>query len=107
MKPMCELSGGAEGLHGLGLVAPGWRVRLLLATAVARYADVLLLDEPTNHLDAQAPRSELQGLCQAVSWLVGYLTLKRKATSVAGKLRRACKLEPAITLALSKIFKES
>lgn len=33
--------------------APGWRVRLLLATAVARAADVLLLDEPTNHLDSQ------------------------------------------------------
>lgn len=50
LKPICELSGG-------------WRVRLLLATAVARSADVLLLDEPTNHLDAQA-----------VSWLVVYLT---------------------------------
>lgn len=49
-KPVCELSGG-------------WRVRLLLATAVARQADVLLLDEPTNHLDSQA-----------VAWLVGYIT---------------------------------
>lgn len=58
LKPICELSGG-------------WRVRLLLATAVARSADVLLLDEPTNHLDAQA-----------VSWLVVYLTRKRDSTSV-------------------------
>ncbi|CAE7022584.1 NEW1 [Symbiodinium natans] len=49
-KPVCELSGG-------------WRVRLLLATAVARQADVLLLDEPTNHLDSQA-----------VAWLVNYIT---------------------------------
>ncbi|CAK9089044.1 [NU+] prion formation protein 1, partial [Durusdinium trenchii] len=57
MKPVCELSGG-------------WRVRLLLATAVARAADVLLLDEPTNHLDSQA-----------VSWLVSYLN-HRKSTSV-------------------------
>ena len=38
----------------MDLLAEGWRVRLLLATAVARSADVLLLDEPTNHLDAQA-----------------------------------------------------
>jgi len=41
----------------------GWCVRLLLATAVARKADVLLLDEPTNHLDTTA-----------VQWLVDYLT---------------------------------
>mmetsp|Transcript_95061 Transcript_95061/g.273645 ORF Transcript_95061/g.273645 Transcript_95061/m.273645 type:complete len:725 (+) Transcript_95061:124-2298(+) len=41
----------------------GWRVRLLLAAAVAQRADVLLLDEPTNHLDASA-----------MAWLVKYLT---------------------------------
>lgn len=50
----------------------GWRVRLLLATAVAQRADVLLLDEPTNHLDAEA-----------VQWLVDYLTCDlRDATSL-------------------------
>ena len=41
----------------------GWRMRLLLATAVAQRPDVLLLDEPTNHLDVEA-----------VQWLVSYLT---------------------------------
>ncbi|CAK0789275.1 unnamed protein product, partial [Prorocentrum cordatum] len=49
-RPLRELSGG-------------WRVRLLLATAVARRADVLLLDEPTNHLDSQAK-----------DWLAWWLT---------------------------------
>jgi len=50
----------------------GWRVRLLLATAVAQCADVLLLDEPTNHLDMEA-----------VQWLVNYLTVELKdATSL-------------------------
>lgn len=44
----------------------GWRVRLLLATAVVQCADVLLLDEPTNHLDAEAVR-----------WLVCYVTQER------------------------------
>jgi len=48
----------------------GWRVRLLLATAVARGADVLLLDEPTNHLDVEA-----------VEWLVGYITRDQTATT--------------------------
>ena len=63
----------------------GWRVRLLLATAVAQRADVLLLDEPTNHLDAEA-----------IEWLVRYLTDDlRDATSIvvshdAAFLNRIC-----------------
>mmetsp|Transcript_168167 Transcript_168167/g.322893 ORF Transcript_168167/g.322893 Transcript_168167/m.322893 type:complete len:708 (+) Transcript_168167:81-2204(+) len=63
----------------------GWRVRLLLATAVAQRADVLLLDEPTNHLDVDA-----------VHWLVNYLTRDlRDATSLvvshdAPFLNRVC-----------------
>lgn len=40
----------------------GWRMRLLLASAMIRGADVLLLDEPTNHLDVGA-----------IAWLADYL----------------------------------
>ena len=42
----------------------GWKMKLALATAVLRKADILLLDEPTNHLDTVN-----------VAWLVhDYLT---------------------------------
>lgn len=41
----------------------GWKMKLALATAVLRQADILLLDEPTNHLDTLN-----------VQWLVDYLT---------------------------------
>ncbi len=40
----------------------GWRMRLILARAMMKNADLLLLDEPTNHLDVQA-----------IEWLEGYL----------------------------------
>jgi len=38
----------------------GWRMRLLLACAMMKQADILLLDEPTNHLDVHA----IEWLCQ-------------------------------------------
>jgi ATP-binding cassette subfamily F protein 3 len=52
-------------LHGLGFASSafeqpyrtfsgGWRIRLNLAQALMRPADLLLLDEPTNHLDLDA-----------------------------------------------------
>jgi len=54
-----------ELLHGLGFAnnqienpvsafSGGWRMRLNLAQALIRNADLLLLDEPTNHLDLDA-----------------------------------------------------
>jgi ATPase subunit of ABC transporter with duplicated ATPase domains len=46
-KPVSDLSGG-------------WRMRLLLACAMMKRADILLLDEPTNHLDVHA----IEWLCQ-------------------------------------------
>ena len=35
----------------MSAVAPGWKLRVLLAQALFSDPDVLLLDEPTNHLD--------------------------------------------------------
>ena len=37
-------------------VAPGWKLRVLLAQALFSDPDVLLLDEPTNHLDINTIR---------------------------------------------------
>ncbi|MDP2783824.1 MAG: energy-dependent translational throttle protein EttA [Sulfurimicrobium sp.] len=67
-------SRGATLLDGLGfspdrIMLPvasfsgGWRMRLNLARALMRRADLLLLDEPTNHLDAES-----------VEWLEHFLT---------------------------------
>mmetsp|Transcript_14837 Transcript_14837/g.36967 ORF Transcript_14837/g.36967 Transcript_14837/m.36967 type:complete len:1411 (-) Transcript_14837:1858-6090(-) len=46
----------------IGELSGGWRMRLLIAGAMMKKADVLLLDEPTNHLDFKA-----------VNWLCDYL----------------------------------
>jgi ATPase subunit of ABC transporter with duplicated ATPase domains len=49
--------------HGLmSAVAPGWKLRVLLAQALFSDPDVLLLDEPTNNLDINTIR-----------WLEGFL----------------------------------
>ncbi len=67
-----QLAGGNDAepraralLHGLGFdqaqsdrpvdaLSGGWRMRLNLARALFRPADLMLLDEPTNHLDLDA-----------------------------------------------------
>ena len=37
-------------------VAPGWKLRVLLAQALFANPDILLLDEPTNNLDINTIR---------------------------------------------------
>lgn len=43
-------------LGPMSAVAPGWKLRVLLAQALFADPDVLLLDEPTNHLDINTIR---------------------------------------------------
>lgn len=65
-------AGIEEALH-FGLmseVAPGWKLRVLLAQALFSEPDILLLDEPTNNLDINAIR-----------WLEGVLR-EQKSTMV-------------------------
>ncbi len=54
----------------MSAIAPGWKLRVLLAQALFSDPDVLLLDEPTNNLDINAIR-----------WLEGFLDTS-KATMV-------------------------
>ena len=51
-------------------VAPGWKVRVLLAQALFANPDILLLDEPTNNLDIHT-----------INWLAEVLN-QRKATMI-------------------------
>ncbi len=65
-------AGIAEEFH-FGLmseVAPGWKLRVLLAQALFSEPDILLLDEPTNNLDINSIR-----------WLEGVLN-ERKSTMI-------------------------
>ncbi|MBX2835403.1 MAG: ABC-F family ATPase [Gammaproteobacteria bacterium] len=65
-------AGIEESLHfgPMSEVAPGWKLRVLLAQALFAEPDLLLLDEPTNNLDINAIR-----------WLEGVLG-KLKSTMV-------------------------
>jgi len=51
-------------------VAPGWKLRVLLAQALFANPEILLLDEPTNNLDIHT-----------INWLEGELN-KRKCTMI-------------------------
>ncbi|UAA37834.1 ABC-F family ATPase [Paraneptunicella aestuarii] len=65
-------AGIAEEFH-FGLmsqVAPGWKVRVLLAQALFSEPDILLLDEPTNNLDIHS-----------IDWLINVLK-QRKSTMI-------------------------
>lgn len=65
-------AGIAEELH-FGLmsqVAPGWKLRVLLAQALFANPDILLLDEPTNNLDIHT-----------ITWLEDVLN-QRKCTMI-------------------------
>jgi ATPase subunit of ABC transporter with duplicated ATPase domains len=61
-----------EDLHRgpMSAVAPGWKLRVLLAQALFANPDVMLLDEPTNNLDIDTIR-----------WLEGVLN-ERKCTMI-------------------------
>jgi ATPase subunit of ABC transporter with duplicated ATPase domains len=65
-------AGIEEALHfgPMQQVAPGWKLRVLLAQALFADPDVLLLDEPTNNLDIHT-----------ISWLATMLN-QRKSTMI-------------------------
>jgi len=67
------LQAGVEESFHYGLmsqVAPGWKLRVLLAQALFADPDILLLDEPTNNLDIHT-----------ISWL-GTVLNQRKSTMI-------------------------
>jgi len=67
------LEAGIEEEFHFGLmsqVAPGWKLRVLLAQALFSNPDILLLDEPTNNLDIYT-----------INWLAAELN-KRKCTMI-------------------------
>jgi len=55
-------AGIEEALHfgPMSEVAPGWKLRVLLAQALFSDPDILLLDEPTNNLDINTIRVGLR-----------------------------------------------
>jgi len=65
-------AGIEEALHAglMSEVAPGWKLRVLLAQALFASPDILLLDEPTNNLDINA-----------INWLEGVLS-QQKSTII-------------------------
>ncbi|PTB41474.1 uncharacterized protein TrAFT101_009916 [Trichoderma asperellum] len=64
---------GPEGRQSqaVGSLSGGWKMKLALARAMLKGADVLLLDEPTNHLDVAN-----------IAWLENYLKTHPDITSL-------------------------
>ncbi|KAM6482917.1 P-loop containing nucleoside triphosphate hydrolase protein [Trichoderma sp. SZMC 28011] len=64
---------GPEGRQSqkVGSLSGGWKMKLALARAMLKGADVLLLDEPTNHLDVTN-----------IAWLENYLKSHPDITSL-------------------------
>ncbi|OAQ67180.1 elongation factor 3 [Pochonia chlamydosporia 170] len=64
---------GPEGRQAqkVGSLSGGWKMKLALARAMLKKADVLLLDEPTNHLDVAN-----------IAWLENYLKTHPDITSL-------------------------
>jgi ATPase subunit of ABC transporter with duplicated ATPase domains len=54
-------------------VAPGWKLRVLLAQALFSNPDILLLDEPTNNLDP-ASREEVLGALRSFAGAIVLVT---------------------------------
>ncbi len=74
-------SRAGELLEGIGIpteqhagpmsaIAPGWKLRVLLAQALFSDPDVLLLDEPTNNLDIHTIRWLEEFLCNSTATMV-------------------------------------
>ena len=65
-------AGIEEALHfgPMSDVAPGWKLRVLLAQALFASPDILLLDEPTNNLDINAIRWLEGVLCAQKSTMI-------------------------------------
>jgi ATPase subunit of ABC transporter with duplicated ATPase domains len=59
-------------------VAPGWKLRVLLAQALFANPDILLLDEPTNNLDIHT-----------ISWLATVLNQPSSPTTATSSTRSA------------------
>jgi len=70
--------------QAIGALSGGWKMKLALARAMLKNADILLLDEPTNHLDVIN-----------VAWLENYLLGLKTVTSMivshdSGFLDKVC-----------------
>lgn len=65
-------AGIAQGLHygPMSSIAPGWKLRVLLAQALFSEPDILLLDEPTNNLDINTIRWLEDQLKQSKSTMI-------------------------------------
>ena len=81
MDGYCAESRAGDLLEGIGIpvaqhdgpmsaIAPGWKLRVLLAQALFSDPDILLLDEPTNNLDINTIRWLEEFLSQSKSTMV-------------------------------------